>query len=141
MKKSMKILLGILIPIVVLIIIYIILIITKVVPNPFLDTSDLVCSRENDYFDFILEEKVIIKFDNKANIKEYEVYEIFKFNSLEAANDYYELLSSDTNNLEIDEKNVIKKSVYNIEEYKEYSGKTKEEMKNIYVEKLFYICN
>lgn len=123
-----------------IVVIYVVLVISKVLPNPLLDTKDLVCSRENDYVDFVLEEKVIIRFDSKAKIKEYELQDVFKFDSSIAAKDYYELLNLDANNLELDKKNVIQKSVYSIKENMEYKGKTKEEIKKIYVEELFYTC-
>lgn len=67
MKKGIKILIGIIVSVVILVIVYAVLVIAKVLPNPFLDTKDLMCNRNSDC-DGICDRKITltVKFNKKA---------------------------------------------------------------------------
>lgn len=85
MSKSKKIVLGIITGIVLIVITLFILIITKTIPNPFLDTSDLLCKRENYNFD----EVITFKFNwlGKSIFTKKDIY--LYFESKEEADEYY----------------------------------------------------
>lgn len=138
MKKVIK---GILISVIVLIIIYIILVLTKVLPNPFLDTKDLVCKKINDQISFTYEEIVIIKFNNDATVREVEQKEIYVFLDEQEAKDYYEQESDNKNfNFEIEGNKVTISNTLTSENKIDYSVVTKKEIKKRYIEEYSYEC-
>lgn len=137
MKKVIK---GILISVIVLIIIYIILVLTKVLPNPFLDTKDLVCTRETKLPGYVEQEIVIIKFNKDATIKEYdEIYKII-YEDVKELNNYKDYLTSinvDYRYNEV-EKSIETKELIKITQKNNYYKKTKKEMKNIFLNEIHY---
>ena len=96
MKKG--IIFGILSVIIILIVIYMVLIIIGILPNPFLDTSDLVCTFEHP--GSVCTEEVIFKFDNRAILKEYEENQINHYRTVEDSKIMYDSLIESINKLE-----------------------------------------
>lgn len=138
-NKSLKIVLGIIITLIVLVIGFIILIVTEVIPNPFLDTKDLVCERgyaldENSYFI----EKKFFKFNFKAYVKYIKQENITKYFDEELAKKYYDEIIKYT------EKDKIKLNgneiISVINEKNSYSDKTKQEIKEYFEHELAYEC-
>lgn len=143
MNKKFKIILTTVISILVLIIVYIILIIKGILPNPFLDTKDLVCTIFESYEDSeeTFERISKFKFDNKAIIVSYEVEEISTYSSIESANKNYEYINEEKYTYVEKKENVIHLiSTYEIEENKGYYGKTKKEIKEMYEKNFLYEC-
>lgn len=113
MKKSLKILTTIIILLLVLLITYVVLIITKVIPNPFLDISDLYCYRDGvQYTDYKKDKYIIFSFDKWSNLKIGKVEEHLIYNDEELAkqefSDLQELFNDYSNEtLRLDDKTII----------------------------------
>lgn len=141
MKK--KLIIGIIISLGLLLTTYIILIIKQIIPNPFLDTSDLVCIRDdsNATIDIKEENVYIFSFDKNAIIKSYKVQYIYILDTEKEAKKYYEYLKeTDTPNLKIEDNKVIVFSNYKIEKNKGYYGRSKEQIKKYYEKEFLYEC-
>ena len=114
--------------------------INGVVPNPFLDTSDLVCSRETKLPIYVEQEIIIVKFNKDATIKEYdEIYKII-YDDEEELNNYKDYLTS----INVDyrynesEKSIETKELIKITKENNYYNKTKKEIKNIFLDEIHY---
>ena len=144
MKKSIKILIGVIVSVVILVIVYAVLVIAKVLPNPFLDTKDLMCSRETQLPGYIESEIIVIEFNKDATIKTYkEMYKI-TFENVEELKTYKEYLDSVNKKHKYDEtdKSITIEDVTEINEENGYYKKTKKEMKNMILNELYYsVCD
>ena len=87
MKKTVKFLL----PVLLIIIIFAILIVLGIIPNPFLDTKDLVCTR-GTILEAITSTKKTIKFKWNGDIKEINSKETYTYDEEEQAIDYFNSL-------------------------------------------------
>lgn len=138
MKKKIII---ILISIILLIGVYTTLVLIKVLPNPFLDTKDLVCKKINDQISFTYEEIAIIKFNKFAKVKEVEQKEIYVFLDEQEAKDYYEQESGNPSfNYEIDKNKVTISNTLTSADGIDYSVVTKKDIKKRYIEEYAYEC-
>lgn len=142
MKKNVKIILGVIAIFIVLIITYIILIANEILPNPFLDTSDLVCSRENNYGTLDYKEKIIIKFDKFQRVKQHVSINSFIYKTLEDAQDAYNNLDNKEGyELNSEENSIETKKIISITKDNSFYKKNKNQMKNFYINELYYtIC-
>lgn len=107
-----------------------------------LDTKDLICVRNSDYTDFKYEEKVTVGFDENAVITEYEEKYAVIYPTNKEAKSYYnetKLNNSDIN-ITLDDNQVIFSNIIFVDENNNYFGKTKKQIKKIYIEELFYEC-
>ena len=143
MRKKMKLILSIILIVVVLVVSYIILIIKGILPNPFLDTSELVCVRTSNASGNSLEtELVTISFDKSAKIKILKEELLIEFDIVEEAQEYYDefimYLGEDT--LFLEGNKVSSYSIVKIDKDNNYFDKTKEEMKKIYIKEYQYEC-
>lgn len=141
MKKGLKIVLITIISLIILLIGFIFLIIKGILPNPFLDTKDLVCKLENipEYngADVLL----TFNFDKNTVFKGYSEEYIYKYETEEIATEIYEKLRQNSNSeISIDGKTVKLSNYYKSEKDKGYYGKTKKQIKKIYVSELLYEC-
>ena len=143
MKKGIKILIGVIILLVILVICYIALVITKVLPNPFLDTKDLMCSRETQLPGYVESEIIVMEFNKDATIKTYkEMYKI-TFENVEELKSYKKYLDSVNKKYKYDEtdKSIAIEDIMKINKENGYYKKTKKEMKNIMLNELYYsVC-
>ena len=143
MKRGIKILLGVLVPIIIILTVYLILIIKQILPNPFLDTKDLVCIRDssNPTIQDKIEEEKIFKFDNKAIITSYDEKMIYTFWLESTAKREYEYAKKvKTNKVTLDNNVLTILRTYIMKENEGYYGKTKKEIRKIYEEDLGYDC-
>ena len=144
MKKGIKILICVIISVAILVIIYAVLVIAKVLPNPFLDTKDLMCSRETELPGYIESEIIVIEFNKDATIKTYkEMYKI-TFENVEELKTYKEYLDSVNKKHKYDEtdKSITIEDVTEINEENGYYKKTKKEMKNMILNELYFsVCD
>ena len=144
MKKGAKILIGVIILVVILIIVYAALVITRVLPNPFLDTKDLICSREIQFPGYVESEIIIIKFNKDATIKNYkEIYKITYENERELKS-YKEYMDSIGKEYQYDENNktISIEDFIKVNKNNGYYKKTKKEMKNMILNELYYsVCD
>lgn len=126
-EKNTKIYLIIGIIISLLILVYIALVIFNILPNPFLDTKDLVCIRYESAAEVYYEEENIItfKFDKWAKVKS-----------------YVDELTTKRPDLIIKQegKNVISISNYNVEFGKGYYNYTKKQLKEMYEKEFNFVC-
>lgn len=142
MKKRIKVLLIILGFIVLIIGILVILVLKKIIPNPFLDTSDLVCSKEDEQVVWVENQNTVISFDKWGYSKQLDEKTIYTFESEEVAKQYFnsakESLSGGSVVLKLEKNNVI----FNIGKRKmsEIEKKTKKDIKLKY-EGIGYECN
>lgn len=140
MKKGLKILLGVLILLILLSIVYAILIVKQILPNPFLDTKDLICSRENKFPGYIESEIIIMEFNKDATIKNYkEIYKI-TYEDIEELKLYKESFDSLNKEYQYDEndKSISTEDFVQVDDINGYYKKTKKEMKNIMLNDLYY---
>lgn len=116
MKKGIKLVLGFISLGAILVFVYVILIMKGILPNPFLDTKDLICNREYVYGDYFTIESVIFSFDSEAVVKTAQkVDKIENKTNRETINSNYSMLT-------------------------EVENLTKEEIKKKYKE-YYYECN
>lgn len=101
------------------------------------DNEDLTCVRENNFGTFIDVEKIVFKFDEVGKIANYIEIREFVYPSIEEAKDYYDKFK-EYNKLELDGTSVISKSEIVVTKENNYYNKTRKEMKNIYLNELFY---
>lgn len=143
-NKSLKIVLGIIITLIVLVIGFIILIVTEVIPNPFLDTKDLVCEITIGDPTAGPQAKTIFifKFDKQAIITSYNEKAVQYFLSNdEAKNEYNNIKSNNESaNIELNENSIIYSIDYSLEVDKGYYGKSKKEIKKIFIDEYSYEC-
>ena len=140
MKKGLKILLGVLILLILLSIVYAILIVKQILPNPFLDTKDLICSRENKFPGYIESEIIIMEFNKDATIKNYkEIYKI-TYEDIEELKLYKESFDSLNKEYQYDEndKSISTEDFVQVDDINGYYKKTKKEMKNIMLNDLYF---
>ena len=143
MKREIKILLGILIPIIIIVITYVILMLNGIVPNPFLDTKDLVCSRLSSSTEFNTEEEIVtIHFDKKAIIKEVKTEYVMDFTTEQLAKEYYDktIKYVDSAEINLNGKIVSFPTIIKIDESNTNYNKTKKEIEKLYEEVLVYDC-
>lgn len=142
-KKKTMIIIVIILFILALIATYIILVTKGVFNNILLDTRDLVCERVTDGEAIDEKKQYIFKFDKKSYLIEYNETTYLTFLKLEFAKEYYETSNAYIQNLELVENdNTVKFSFShkNIKEDGLLSGKTKQEVKQLYIEKYYYNC-
>lgn len=140
MKKGIKILISISVLIVLLMVTYIILIIKQVVPNPLLDTSDLVCSRETKLPGYTEAEIIVVEFNTDATIKSYkEIYKI-TYEDIEELKLYKKYMDSMNKEYKYDENNktILNEKFIKVNKNNGYYKKTKKEMKNMMLNDLYY---
>ena len=141
--KNKKLIIGLSISIPLLIIIVVIvLILLGIIPNPFLDTSDLVCY-ETMYEDETVKEvlKNTFEFDKFGYFTIFNSEYTVKYNNLELAqNNYKDLIENENIDAIIDENVVIVKNQIKADEYKSFLGKKRKEIKKIYEHEFFYDC-
>lgn len=143
MRRNIKVLIVITISLAILILIYIGLVIKEILPNPFLDTSDLVCTRAIEFETYTEESVIIFVFDKKAKLKKYEITENMVYPTLEEAKEYYEYTKPYVNFLElIEEENKVKyfSSIKQNKDDSFHFSKTKKELKEEYEKNDSYIC-
>lgn len=139
MKKSIKIVLCIVVPLTVLITTYIILIVKGILPNPFLDTSDLVCSRESIFGLLTYKEEVIIKFDKFQRVNQHISIDSFIYETLEDAQDAYNNLDDkEVYKLNKEENSIEFEKTISITKDNSFYKKNKQQMKDFYINELFY---
>lgn len=133
-NKKLKIIVGIILFLIVLITTYIVLVITDILPNPLLDTSDLVCERKNDFGNVVEKRQYVFNFDNVAKLNSYQ--EIFNlvFHDYESAKEYYNSNKLSEKNIEFIEEEKTVKIIYNvnIEDVNHLKNKLKEDIKKMY---------
>lgn len=140
MKKKTKIIVMILSSIIILAGILLLLIFNT---NLFLDTSDLVCIRDDSNFtiDIKEESRYVFKFDNKGVIISYIEERFSTYSSEIEAQEYYDYLKNNYNNeVKIDGKKVSTSKKYDVIENEGYYGKSKKELKEYYETKFNYSC-
>ena len=140
MKKKTKIIVIILSSIIILVGILLLLIFNT---NLFLDTSDLVCIRDDSNFtiDIKEESRYIFKFDNKGVIISYIEERFSTYSSESEAQEYYDYLKNNYNNeVKIDGKKVSTSKIYDIIRNEGYYGKSKKELKEYYETEFNYSC-
>ena len=115
MKKGIKILMGIVIFVIVLIVTYIVLILQRVLPNPFLDTSDLYCYRDGTEYDaYKLNKYIVFSFDKWGIFVSGESQDHLVFNKEEDAKKKFDIFKdmfeeSSEDILKLEDKTVILK--------------------------------
>jgi len=140
-NKGLKIFLGILTTLILLIVVFIVLIIKEIIPNPFLDTKDLVCEGRIKTEDY--EKKIVYKFDKKTIVEKYVEIIAIKLDSTEETKEKYNELSKTPDidiKLDLENNSIVASKEYNIELNNGYYGKTKKEIVDIYVNQYNYIC-
>lgn len=139
MKKGVKILIGVVLSILILVSIYIVLIIKGVLPNPFIDNKDLVCTF-NDH-DTSVEEKIIFLFDKNCVVRSYLQKRVYIYSDEKEAKEYYDnFLKKDSSiintykdrEISLEGNKIYMTLNYEIDENSIYYKKTKEEIKDIY---------
>jgi len=139
MKKSIKIILSIVVLLTILIGTYIILIVKEILPNPFLDTSDLVCSRESNYGLLDYKEKIIIKFDKFQRVEQHVSINSFIYETLEDAQEAYNSLDNkEEYKLNKEENSIEFQKTILITSDNSFYKKNKKQMKDFYINELFY---
>lgn len=107
MKKKFKILL----PVLLIVIIFVILIVLGIIPNPFLDTRDLVCTRGSLVSDHETNTETTVTFKVDGTVKEITTKNINVYNSEEQAlsefNSFKESIGADWEEYISLEKNII----------------------------------
>lgn len=138
-NKKLKIIIGIIVFILALIATYIILIIKDILPNPLLDTSDLVCERINDFGE---EEEYIFKFNNRAKVISYQRNTNIKFNDYDFAKEYYDEIKYKENiKFNEEEYSISTNFTFKIEENNvQLYNKTKEEVNELYTSYYNFDC-
>ena len=143
MRKGIKVSIGALVLVVVLVLVYIVLIIKGILPNPFLDTSDLVCTRTIEFETYSEEEKVVFKFDKWANLEKYEMSLNVIYPTFEEAKEYYEHNKQYVESLKfIEEENkiVFSNDIFKNKDDEYHFNKTKQELKEEYEKNHSYKC-
>lgn len=143
MRKGVKVLFIVLILLGILVLGYIGLIIKGVLPSPFLDTSDLVCTRLIKFEAYTQETVITFRFDKWANLNSYEAINNLVYPTLEAATEYYEYTKPYVDSIElIEEDNKVKFFSSTIKNNKDsyHFEKTKQELKDEYEKNNSYIC-
>ena len=115
--------------IVLILITLLILMITNVIPNPFLDTSDLVCVRKNYNYDEI----VTFKFDRLGKSVFSNKVDHLYFDTNEEADEYYNEFSVDNSNLVKENDTTIIVNTPKDNE-KEHYKKSRRKIKKLYTE-------
>ena len=107
-----------------------------------LDISDLICIRNSDYIDYEDTEIITFKFNKNAVITQYEEKSIITLQTKEDALKYYnETKQNNPNiNVNLNDKDVEVSVIFLVDEKNNYYKKTKQEIKKIYTEELFYEC-
>ncbi len=122
-----------------LLITLIVLILLGVIPNPFLDTSDLVCKREHYYPELgvtSIEER-LYSFNNKAREEKVIERYINKYETVEIAKEEYNKLLEIGENTKKLEGNMI---IDEIEITNMDSIATKKEIKSFYERQYDFVC-
>ena len=141
-NKKLKIIIGIIVFILALIATYIILIIKDILPNSQLDTKDLFCHRINYVAEVIDGAEYVFSFDEEAKFSKYKLIYYTIYPSYEEAKEYYDNNKEIKDNMEfIEEENRIN-TIYIVSanESNELKDKTKEEIKQLYIDRYFYEC-
>ena len=118
------------------------LVLLDIIPNPFIDNRDLVCTREVDYISYIQAEKTIIEFNYKASVKKFDQTITITYPSEDKAKQYYINANSyvDKDEIKLEKNKVI---IYNktnkIEDLKEFDNSRKK-IKKYYEDELAYKC-
>lgn len=142
MNKRSKII-GIIISFIIMVVTYVCLIIFEILPNPFLDTTDLICSKVVDTGDFKIIDERIITFDKKANIKLITEKNITEYPNEETAKIAYERITKDqdlTTKIELQGNQLVGEYIeISVENFKGY-GKNKKDVKRYYEIEFDYVC-
>lgn len=139
MKNKIK----ILFPVLLIIIIFVILIVVGIIPNPFLDTKDLVCTRESDFVTRTRTEKITISFNSRGNIEKIVEEYIRKYQSNEEAKQFYNSIIEDaSDDVAITIENNTVTETREQTTFENFGGyeKNKKGLTKFYTDELYYNC-
>lgn len=142
-NKKLKIIIGIIVFILALIATYIILIIKDILPNPLLDTSDLVCVKELELGSLNVQENVVFEFNNRAEAINYQMFTYNTYYDYESAKIVYdENKYREEYDLELIESENKIKITYNVDinNDKQLKNKQKTQLVDLYTIKYGYSC-